>query len=371
MTQYTPKNILVTGGAGFIGTNFIHYWIKQYSDAQIVCLDALTYAGNKESLAAIMTSKNFHFCHGDILDHELVKRLMLKYKIDTVVHFAAESHVDRSIAGPDAFIQTNVVGTHNLLKVAKQIWLDGRRDPLPHRFHHVSTDEVYGSLELNDEPFTELTPYQPNSPYAASKAGSDHLVRAYHHTYGLNVTTSNCSNNYGPYQYPEKLIPVTIINSLEGRSIPVYGDGKNQRDWIYVDDHSRGVEMILRQGKVGETYNIGANNEWSNIDLVRMICTLLNEKFHDSPDLKRRFPDSPAVEGKSFDALVTYVTDRLGHDRRYSIDAEKIQTILGFRPHTSFKSGLGASITWYLENETWWRPVMEKSHATTQSKSAI
>jgi dTDP-glucose 4,6-dehydratase len=278
-----------------------------------------------------------------------------------LVHFAAESHVDRSIHGPDEFIDTNVIGTHVLLKAAKAAWLDGSQ-PQAHRFHHVSTDEVYGTLQPDAPPFTETNPYAPNSPYAASKASSDHLVRAYHETYGLQVTTSNCSNNYGPYQFPEKLIPLIIGNILDGRPLPIYGDGLQIRDWLYVDDHNRGIDLVIRQGKVGETYNIGGNNEWTNIEIVKLICNLLDEKFAGNESMKQRFPQAPQISGSKAEKLITHVKDRLGHDRRYAIDAAKISTELGYSPLESFETGIRKTLDWYLDNEDWWRAVMDGSY---------
>lgn len=278
---------------------------------------------------------------GNILDQALVETLLGEGKIETIVHFAAESHVDRSIYGPDEFLRTNIDGTHSLLKAAKKIWLDENKG-CEHRFHHVSTDEVYGTLSATDPAFTETTPYAPNSPYAASKAASDHIVRAYQHTYGLNTTTSNCSNNYGPYQYPEKLIPLAISNLLHGKPVPVYGDGQQIRDWLYVDDHNRGIDLIIRTGRMGETYNIGGNNEQTNLNLIHTLCALLDE----------RFPQSPNVPHKQ---LITYVTDRPGHDRRYAIDNRKICNELGYYPAETFQSGLAKTLDWYLANTSFWQ----------------
>jgi dTDP-glucose 4,6-dehydratase len=339
--HYQPKKLLVTGGAGFIGTNFVHYWLQQYPDAHIVVLDALTYAGRCENLLAHEGKSNFRFVQGDILDTALVETLLREESIDTIVHFAAESHVDRSIYGPDAFLKTNIEGTHSLLKGAKKIWLDEKTDDT-HRFHHVSTDEVYGTLGKDDPAFSETTPYAPNSPYAASKAASDHIVRAYQHTYGLNTTVSNCSNNYGPYQYPEKLIPLAISNLLQGKPVPIYGDGQQIRDWLYVDDHNRGIDLIIRHGRVGETYNIGGNNEQTNLNLIHTLCDLLDT----------RFPDSPHVPHRQH---ITYVTDRPGHDRRYAIDNSKICNELGYNPAETFESGLEKTLDWYLENTNFWQ----------------
>ena len=338
---YQPKNLLVTGGAGFIGTNFVHYWLQAYPDTHITVLDALTYAGRYSNLASLEGQANFRFVKGDILDQPLVERLLREAQIETIVHFAAESHVDRSIYGPDAFLRTNIDGTHSLLTAAKTVWLDENKG-CEHRFHHVSTDEVYGTLSATDPAFTETTPYAPNSPYAASKAASDHIVRAYQHTYGLNTTTSNCSNNYGPYQYPEKLIPLAISNLLRGKAVPIYGDGQQIRDWLYVDDHNRGIDLIIRTGRIGETYNIGGNNEQTNLNLIHTLCALLDE----------RFPDSPQVPHQQ---LITYVTDRPGHDRRYAIDNRKICQELGYHPAETFQSGLAKTLDWYLSHTNFWQ----------------
>jgi len=356
---YQPQTLLVTGGAGFIGCNFVHYWLENHPDNQLVVLDALTYAGNLASLEPLIGQDDFHFVHGDICDTELVERLLREHRVDTIVHFAAESHVDRSIHGPDEFIQTNIVGTHSLLKAAKIVWLD---DPATattaHRFHHVSTDEVYGSLDADGPAFTEDTPYAPNSPYSASKAASDHLVRAYHHTYGMNVVTSNCSNNYGPYQFPEKLIPLVIINILHGKPLPIYGDGMNIRDWLYVDDHARGIELCIQSGRAGETYNIGGNEERTNIDIVRTLCAKIDARFAANPGLAARFPDAPPAAGRPSDSLITYVQDRPGHDRRYAIDATKTKAELGYQPMENFDGGMEKTIDWYLANEPWWRAIL-------------
>jgi len=355
------RRLLITGGAGFIGSNFVHYWMQHHGSDRVVVLDALTYAGNLANLEPVKGNANFRFVQADICDYEGVLGLLREEGIDTLVHFAAESHVDRSITGPDAFIQTNIVGTHSLLKAAKVAWLDGRASPVPHRFHHVSTDEVYGSLGPNDPAFTETTAYAPNSPYAASKAASDHLVRAYQETFKLNASMSNCSNNYGPYHFPEKLIPLTIVNILHCRAIPIYGDGMNIRDWLYVEDHCRGIDLVLQQGKVGETYNIGGNNEWANIDIVKLICELLDQAFATEPSLAKRYPDAPMARGKSAASLITFVKDRMGHDRRYAVDASKINRELGYVPAESFDSGIRKTVAWYLANSNWWRALMERS----------
>lgn len=356
------RSLLVTGGAGFIGANFVHYWAKQYPDDRIVVLDALTYAGNQASLEDLSAHPAYRFVHGDIGDAELVSRLLRDEKIDTIVHFAAESHVDRSIHEPDACVRTNVIGTHNLLRMARDAWLDSESAPASHRFHHVSTDEVYGTLGPEDPAFTEATPYAPNSPYAASKAASDHLVRSYHHTYGLEVTTSNCSNNYGPYQFPEKLVPLMIVNALAGESLPVYGDGTNIRDWLYVEDHCRGVELVLNKGKIGETYNIGGNNECSNLDIVGQICAGIDALFAVNEDLGKRFPEAPAAKDRPTNSLITFVKDRPGHDWRYAIDASKAQRELKYAPQESFATGLKQTLEWMIANEKWWRSVMDGSY---------
>ncbi|MBD1389814.1 dTDP-glucose 4,6-dehydratase [Neiella sp. HB171785] len=360
------RSLLVTGGAGFIGVNFVHYWLKQHSEDNVVVLDALTYAGNKASLKSISDSPNFKFVHGDICDTELVEKLIKEYAITTLVHFAAESHVDRSITGPDAFIETNIIGTYSLLKACKKVWVDEPKqqgiEPLAHRFHHVSTDEVYGSLAPNDPPFKESNPYEPNSPYSASKAASDHLVRAYYHTYGLQVTTSNCSNNYGPYHFPEKLIPLIITNILNDKPLPIYGDGQQIRDWLYVEDHARGIELVLDKGVVGENYNIGGHNEWANIDIVKHVCGLMNQAFADNSELSSIYPLAKSVaEGKA-ESLITFVTDRAGHDRRYAIDAHKTNKELGYQPEESFESGIEKTVLWYLSNPSWWQSILNGSY---------
>ena len=327
------RTLLVTGGAGFIGSNFIHYWSGRYPGDRIVNLDALTYAGNPGNLSGLSRA-NYRFVHGRIDDAALVGRVFEDEGVDTVVNFAAESHVDRSISGPDAFMQTNIHGTYTLLEAARSVWSgDGHC-----RFLHVSTDEVYGSLGPGDAPFTEQSPYAPNSPYAASKAAADHLVRAWHHTYGLPVLTTNCSNNYGPRQFPEKLIPLMIVNALEGRPLPVYGDGGNIRDWLYVEDHCRGIDAVLQAGVPGETYNIGGDNERTNIDIVRLVCRTL--------DALR--PGATARE-----SLITYVADRPGHDRRYAIDSTRLRDSLGWKPECRFEEGLARTIAWYLDHPDW------------------
>lgn len=351
-------NLLVTGGAGFIGANFVRYWSAHHPDDSMVVLDALTYAGNRSNLAGL---DGIAFVHGDVRDTDLVCSVLADHHLNTIVHFAAESHVDRSIDGPDAFIDTNIKGTHSLLKAAKAEWLD-KGDGKPHRFHHVSTDEVYGSLGPDDPPFSETTPYAPNSPYSASKAASDHLVRAYHHTFGLETTTTNCSNNYGPFQFPEKLIPLFLINCLNGKSLPIYGDGRNIRDWLHVDDHCRGIELVLEDGRVGETYNIGGGAELPNLAVVETICAAVDAAFAADPALAARFPDAPAAKGGSSLELRIFVADRKGHDRRYAIDDRKIRSELNYAVTRDFASSLVQTVRWYLDNEPWWRSVMDGSY---------
>lgn len=348
-------NLIVTGGAGFIGANFVHRWRRVAPADNIVVLDALTYAGNRANLDGL---DGVELVVGDICDTELVSELMADHAVDTIVHFAAESHVDRSITGPDAFVTTNVIGTHSLLKSAKTAWLD-KGSGQPHRFHHVSTDEVYGSLGFDDPAFSETTAYAPNSPYAASKAGSDHLVRAYHHTFGLETTTSNCSNNYGPYQFPEKLIPLFVLNALSGRTLPIYGDGMNVRDWLHVEDHCLGIELILKNGRVGEVYNVGGGQELPNLQVVEEICAGVDAAFAADPTLAQRFPDAPAAKGQPTANLKTYVEDRKGHDRRYAIDETKIRSELGYEPARDFPQGFAETLAWYLANEDWWMPLLE------------
>jgi dTDP-glucose 4,6-dehydratase len=355
------RNILVTGGAGFIGANFVHHSVRHRPQYRYVILDALSYAGNVASLEPVLARENVRFVHGDIRDDALVDALLGEESIDTVIHFAAESHVDRSISGPDAFLETNVTGTHVLLKAARKLWA-GSGAAAGVRFHHVSTDEVYGTLAPGDPAFTELTPYAPNSPYAATKAASDHLVRAYHHTYGLPVTTSNCSNNYGPYQFPEKLIPLAIVNALEGRPIPVYGDGMQQRDWLFVEDHCRAVWQVLESGRPGETYNIGGGGEVANLHLLRELCAAMDAEMGASAPLRERFPASPPANGASVRELITHVADRPGHDRRYAIDFSKAAGELGYAPGESLESGLRRTVRWYLDNESWWRAIMDGSY---------
>ena len=339
------KKCLVTGGCGFIGSNYIRYVLEKEDDLHIVNLDKLTYAGNRHNLDGI--PETFHtFVEGDICDPELVKTLFNEHQFDTIVHFAAESHVDRSIEGPAEFIQTNVFGTLNLLEQSRLNFQHSNNDNF--RFLHISTDEVYGSLGDHGK-FLETTPYDPSSPYSASKAGSDHLVRSWNRTFGLPTLITNCSNNYGSYQFPEKLIPLMIINCLHGKPLPVYGQGENVRDWLYVRDHCEAIHTVLTSGTVGETYNIGGNNEIRNIDVVTTICELLNEI-------------SPSENGSSYSDLITYVKDRPGHDFRYAIDAGKIQNNLGWSPKESFETGIRKTIHWYLDNQDWWRAIQDNTY---------
>ena len=340
--------LLVTGGAGFIGTNFVHYWLAAHPGDRLVVLDALTYAGNLANLAAVADRPEYRFVHGDICDTGLVEQLLREERLDTIVHFAAESHVDRSIEGPDAFVHTNIIGTHSMLKAARRVWLEEKTVPT-HRFHHVSTDEVYGSLGVDDPPFTESTPYAPNSPYSASKAASDHLVRAYHHTYGLHTSISNCSNNYGPYQFAEKLIPLMIAQLIAGKSLPVYGDGRNIRDWLHAEDHCRGIEAVLARGRPGEVYNIGGRSECENIRLVRQLCSIVDDYLGSTETLRQCFPNCAVAQGEVSERLVRYVKDRPGHDRRYAIDCSKIERECGFRPQISLEVGLRRTVAWYLD----------------------
>jgi dTDP-glucose 4,6-dehydratase len=347
--------ILVTGGAGFIGSNFILQWIASES-SRVLNLDKLTYAGNLNNLRSIQTSPRYRFEQADIVDRDVLSKLLAREKPRAIVHFAAESHVDRSIHGPDDFIRTNVQGTFSLLEEARAYWSGlSESERAGFRFLHVSTDEVYGSLGPADPAFSEITPYAPNSPYSASKAASDHLVRAYHHTYGLPVLTTNCSNNYGPHQFPEKLLPLMILNACQGQALPVYGDGKNVRDWLYVEDHCRAIRTVLAQGRVGETYNIGGRSEKNNLEIVGAICELLDELR----------PNDPVVPHRK---LITFVKDRPGHDRRYAMDTRKIERELGWRPQESFESGMRKTVDWYLEHEDWVRDVTSGSYRQWMAK---
>jgi len=339
------KKVLITGGAGFIGSNFVRFLMDTEPKAHLVNLDALTYAGSLENLRDVKDDPRHTFIQGDICNFKLVSSLISEHGIDTIVHFAAESHVDRSILGPAPFIQTNVVGTFNLLEAARQAWLVEKKAN-GFRFHHVSTDEVYGSLAQDDPAFSEVTPYDPRSPYSASKAASDHLVRAYFHTYGLPVTLTNCSNNYGPYQFPEKLIPLVVMNALQGKPLPIYGDGKQIRDWLYVRDHCEAIHLVVKKGRLGVTYNVGGGNQPCNLDLVREICAILDE-------LK------PAAT--PYATLITHVTDRPGHDRRYAMDTTRIHSEFGWTPRHDIHTGLRETVQWYLENQEWVKTVLAQN----------
>lgn len=336
------KSILITGGAGFIGANFVPYFVEKYPDYHIINLDKLTYAGNLDNLTEVSSHPRYKFIQGDICNRELVEYIFTEYDIRGVIHFAAESHVDNSIEGPEVFIQTNINGTFTLLDVARRYWMNApfeyKEQYSGCRFHHISTDEVYGTLGETGL-FEETTPYAPNSPYSAAKASSDFLVRAYHHTYGMDVTTSNCSNNYGPKQHNEKLIPVIIRKAINGENIPIYGDGKNIRDWLYVLDHCKGIDMVYHKGKSGETYNIGGRNERTNLEIVDTICGILDTT-------------KPRTDGKSYKEQITFVKDRAGHDRRYAIDATKIETELGWKADENFESGIVKTIEWYLNKQS-------------------
>lgn len=335
------KNILVTGGAGFIGSNFVHYLLRTEPDVQVITLDALTYAGNPENLKGLPDPQRHVFVEGNICDKALVSDLFHRYPIATVVHFAAETHVDRSILDPGSFVQSNIVGTYTMLEAARQAWLVEKQLPVETaHFHHVSTDEVFGTLLPGEPAWSETTPYSPNSPYSASKASSDHLVRAYAHTFGLPVTITNCSNNYGPYQFPEKLIPLMILNALNGKPLPVYGDGQQIRDWLYVGDHCEAIWKVVQQGRLGETYNIGGNNQPANLTIVKTICAILDEL-------------APKADGRSYESLITYVKDRPGHDRRYAMDIHKISQELGWTPRQSLETGLLETVKWYLDHPEW------------------
>ncbi|MFO7922103.1 MAG: dTDP-glucose 4,6-dehydratase [Bacteroidales bacterium] len=344
------KTILLTGGAGFIGSHVVRRLVNSYPEYHIVNLDKLTYAGNLENLADIKNKDNYTFIRGDITDAAFIDKLFSQYTFDTVIHLAAESHVDRSISGPMEFITTNIIGTVNLLSAATAFWkgnIDGKL------FYHISTDEVYGSLGEKGS-FNEKTPYDPRSPYSASKASSDHLVRAWHHTYGLPVIISNCSNNYGPNQFPEKLIPLAINNIKNKKPVPIYGKGENIRDWLYVEDHAAAIDLLLHRGRSGETYNIGGNNEWKNIELIRLLCRIMDDKLERSP-------------GNS-EELVTFVKDRAGHDLRYAIDNTKIRTELGWQPSVTFKEGLERTVSWYLDNEKWLQDVLSGDYRSYYRK---
>jgi len=342
--------ILVTGGAGFIGSNFILDWIKTNLTEEVINLDALTYAGNLANLETIQDSPTYQLVKGNIVDKTLITRVLMDNQPRAIIHFAAESHVDRSIHGPAEFVKTNIIGTFNLLECARAYWNElSEPQKSSFRFLHVSTDEVYGSLGPNNPPFTEKHPYEPNSPYSASKAASDHLVRAWFHTYGLPVLTTNCSNNYGPYHFPEKLIPLCILNALNGKPLPIYGDGQQVRDWLYVKDHCAAIRTVLEKGTLGETYNIGGWNEKANIDVVKQICAILDEL-------------RPKNDGKSYAEQIIFVKDRPGHDRRYAIDASKIERELGWKPAETFETGIRKTVQWYLDNPKWVEGVVRGSY---------
>lgn len=344
-------NILVTGGAGFIGSAVIRHIINHTSDT-VINVDKLTYAGNLESLESIAGNERYYFEQADICESDTISAIFCKYQPDVVMHLAAESHVDRSIDGPAAFIQTNIVGTYTLLEACRHYWNSlSYEKKSTFRFHHISTDEVYGDLESTNALFTETTPYSPSSPYSASKASSDHLVRAWLRTYGLPTIITNCSNNYGPFHFPEKLIPLMILNALEGKKLPVYGNGLQVRDWLFVEDHARALYKVATEGVIGETYNIGGHNEKTNIEVVKTICCLLEELVPNKPNGVAKYED-----------LITYVTDRLGHDVRYAIDASKIERELGWKPQESFESGIRKTVEWYLDNKQWWSRVLDGSY---------
>jgi len=353
------STLLVTGGAGFIGANFAAYWRRSQPADRIVIFDALTYAGNFDSVAPLCNDQACKFVRGDICDAAAVQALFRKYDFDTVVHFAAESHVDRSIHASQVFTRTNVQGTHILLDAALAAW---KSSFAGRRFHHISTDEVFGSLGADEAPWTELSRYDPKSPYAASKAASDFLVRSYAHTHGLPVTITNCSNNYGPYQFPEKLIPLMIVNALTGAKLPIYGDGGNIRDWLYVEDHCAAIALVLQRGRLGETYNVGGGRQMRNIELIGLLCDTIDRRFAEDRGLVARFPDCPAANGERTRALMTFVKDRPGHDRRYAICADKLAQEVGFDAATSLADGLARTIDWYLANETWWRRIQSGAH---------
>jgi dTDP-glucose 4,6-dehydratase len=340
--------LIVTGGAGFIGSNFIRYTQEHHPMVEIYNLDLLTYAGSLENLRDLPNEQNHHFIQGDICNQDFVESVLREHQIDTIVHFAAESHVDRSLQGPGAFVQTNIVGTYALLETARKVWQEQGQLQTEHvRFHHISTDEVYGSLEPYEPAFKETTPYAPNSPYAASKASSDHLVRAYFHSFNLPITISNCSNNYGPYQFPEKLIPLMILNALKGIPLPIYGDGKQIRDWLYVEDHCKAIWRILRKGRVGESYNIGGGNQPFNIEIVETLCAILDE-------------ENPTIRYKPHTQLIQHVKDRPGHDRRYAMDIDKINRELDWEPKFTLEEGLRSTVRWYLNNPDWLNSIIKE-----------
>lgn len=354
--MYMSKVFLVTGGAGFIGSAVVRHLIND-TNYQVINVDKLTYAGNLMSLDLVTDSERYHFEQADICDKNKMTQIFTKYQPDVVMHLAAESHVDRSINGPDEFIQTNIVGTYNLLEVARAYWSNLSDDKKSaFRFHHISTDEVYGDLHGTDDLFTETTPYAPSSPYSASKASSDHLVRAWLRTFGLPTIVTNCSNNYGPYHFPEKLIPLMILNALSGKPLPVYGDGKQIRDWLFVEDHARALVQVATKGEIGETYNIGGHNEKQNIEVVKTLCALLEELAPNKPAGITNYAD-----------LIIYVKDRPGHDVRYAIDASKIERELGWKPQETFETGLRKTVQWYLDNQAWWQAILDGSYRTYQT----
>jgi dTDP-glucose 4,6-dehydratase len=362
------QNVLITGGAGFIGQNLVHAWRAKRPADRLIVVDAMTYAANIRSLEPVIADRGIQFVKGDIGDAALMRRLFEEHRFTRVAHLAAESHVDRSISDPEAFLQTNVLGTFTLLKAALDFWrataaLDSAR------FLHVSTDEVYGSLGFSDPAFTESSPYRPNSPYAASKASSDHLVRAYVATYGMPAMITNCSNNYGPYQHPEKLIPLMIIHALEGKPLPIYGDGSNVRDWLHVSDHCDALMNVIERGRTGETYNVGGGNERNNRDVVGVICDTIDAAFAADSGFASHFPSCPAAAGHSCRTLISYVTDRPGHDHRYAIDAAKLAGELGSRCSVGFEDGLKQTVRWYLGNEAWWRDVISGAYKTWIDKN--
>lgn len=362
------RSLLVTGGAGFIGANYVLQRAQRHPTDTIVVLDALTYAGNPQSIAPLASHPGFHFVHGDINDAPLVEQLLARHRIDTIVHFASETHVDRSIADPGVFMRTNLLGTHSLLESATRAWSrEGAwRDGV--RFHHVSTDEVFGSLSPEDAPFTEGSLYAPSSPYAASKAGADHLVRAYARTYGLPISISNCSNNYGPFQFPEKLIPLLIVHALQGQSLPMYGNGLQVRDWLQVLDHCDAIDLMLDAPIAGRTFNVGARAECTNLAMLDAICALIDVRVQRSPELRARFPECPAARGARCDELRTHVEDRRGHDTRYAIDPSALEQELRFRPKWRLADGLAHTVDWYLASERWWRGVLDGSyHSSTNA----
>jgi dTDP-glucose 4,6-dehydratase len=354
--------LLVTGGAGFIGTNFCHYWSERHPEDVLVVLDALTYAGNADNLAGLIERGRISWVHGDIGDFERVVCLLRDESIDTVVNVAAETHVDRSIENPGIFLQTNAMGTQVLLEACRKVWMQARTDRAV-RFHQISTDEVYGTLGPQDAAFTEQSHYAPRSPYAASKAAADHLVQAYFHTYGLPCTISLACNNFGPYQFPEKLIPLCVLNVLEGRTLPVYGDGLQVRDWTHVEDHCRAIDLLLQGSAPGTRWNVGANAEQTNLDLVRAICRTIDALFSSDESLRQRFPRCPAARGEQSQTLIEHVRDRPGHDRRYALNCQRIAEALGYCSTRPFEESLAQTVRWYLDNEAWWRRCLRGEHA--------